>query len=75
MQQHGKSKELYNYNNYIKFLFLGESFGFNIVGGTDSREFGNNSSIFISSINTYGPAASSRQLDVGDKLLQVGGYT
>ncbi|XP_046848920.1 synaptojanin-2-binding protein-like [Xenia sp. Carnegie-2017] len=49
----------------------GESFGLNIVGGTDSREFGNNTSIFISSINSHGPAASCKQLDVGDRILQI----
>lgn len=52
----------------------GEGFGLNIVGGTDSREFGNNTSIFISSINTYGPAAACRQLDVGDRLLQINDF-
>ncbi|XP_028409775.1 synaptojanin-2-binding protein-like [Dendronephthya gigantea] len=53
----------------------GEGFGLNIVGGIDSREIGNNTSIFISSINTYGPAASCGQLDVGDRLLQINEFS
>ena len=53
----------------------GEGFGLNIVGGVDSREFGQNTSIFISSINTYGPAAACGNLDVGDRLLQINEFS
>ena len=50
---------------------LGEGFGLNIVGGTDSKDVSTHSGIFISSINPGGPADQCGDLNIGDRLLQV----
>uniref|UniRef100_A0A7E4VVL4 PDZ domain-containing protein n=1 Tax=Panagrellus redivivus TaxID=6233 RepID=A0A7E4VVL4_PANRE len=45
--------------------------GFNIVGGTDSPHIPGHSGIFISRLNSEGPAAKDGRLRCGDRILCV----